>query len=102
MTPSGIEPATFRFVEQYLNHCATVVPYTVILVLPLYLSVHLNAKMRGRYHYLHMLRLLYIGIFLRAYLPISIFAINVYNSIRSLCEFRFSSAFRFSSRFEVR
>jgi hypothetical protein len=24
MTPSGIEPATFRFVAQYLNHCATV------------------------------------------------------------------------------
>jgi hypothetical protein len=23
MTPSGIEPATFRFVAQYLNHCAT-------------------------------------------------------------------------------
>jgi hypothetical protein len=23
VTPSGIEPATFRFVVQYLNHCAT-------------------------------------------------------------------------------
>ena len=23
MTPAGIEPATFRFVEQHLNHCAT-------------------------------------------------------------------------------
>jgi hypothetical protein len=23
-TPSGIEPATFRFVAQYLNHCATI------------------------------------------------------------------------------
>jgi hypothetical protein len=23
MTPSGIEPATFRFVAQYLSHCAT-------------------------------------------------------------------------------
>ena len=26
LTPAGIEPATFRFVAQYLNHCATVVP----------------------------------------------------------------------------
>jgi len=26
MTPSGIEPATFRFVAQHLKHCATAVP----------------------------------------------------------------------------
>jgi len=26
MTPSGVEPATFRFVAQHLNHCATAVP----------------------------------------------------------------------------
>jgi len=26
LTPPGIEPATFRFVAQYLNHCATAVP----------------------------------------------------------------------------
>ena len=26
MTPSGIEPATFRFVAQHLNHCDTDVP----------------------------------------------------------------------------
>ena len=26
LTPAGIEPATFRFVAQHLNHCATVVP----------------------------------------------------------------------------
>jgi hypothetical protein len=25
MTPSGIEPATFRFVAQYFNHCATTI-----------------------------------------------------------------------------
>jgi len=25
LTPAGIEPATFRFVAQNLNHCATVV-----------------------------------------------------------------------------
>ena len=26
MTLAGIEPATFRFVAQHLNHCATAVP----------------------------------------------------------------------------
>jgi len=26
MTSSGIEPATFQFVAQHLNHCATAVP----------------------------------------------------------------------------
>ena len=30
MTPSGIEPATFRFVAQHLNHCATTVPMSVL------------------------------------------------------------------------
>ena len=28
VTPAGIEPATFRFVAQHLNHCATAVPLT--------------------------------------------------------------------------
>ena len=27
MTPAGIEQATFGFVAQHLNHCATAVPY---------------------------------------------------------------------------
>jgi len=30
---SGIEPATFRFVAQHLNHCATVVLGRVIVLL---------------------------------------------------------------------
>jgi hypothetical protein len=32
MTPSGIEPASFWFVAQYLNHCAThiIMNYTVL------------------------------------------------------------------------
>jgi hypothetical protein len=33
MTPCEIEPATFRFVAQYLNHCATAVP-KLALVFP--------------------------------------------------------------------
>jgi hypothetical protein len=37
MTSAGIEPATFRFVAQYLNHCATIsgpvkIQYTVIWI----------------------------------------------------------------------
>jgi hypothetical protein len=28
LTPAGIEPVTFRFVAQHLNHCATAVPDT--------------------------------------------------------------------------
>ena len=27
MTPAGIEPESFRFVAQHLNHCATTVSY---------------------------------------------------------------------------
>jgi len=27
LTPAGIEPATFQFVAQHLNHCATAAPY---------------------------------------------------------------------------
>ena len=47
MTPAGIEPATFRFLAQHLNHCATAVP-TLLYVLsgshsdklhPLFLNV---------------------------------------------------------------
>jgi len=30
VTPAGIEPATFRFVAQHLNHCATAFPPTLM------------------------------------------------------------------------
>jgi len=35
LTPAGIEPATFRFVAQHLNHCATAVPYRISIDLPI-------------------------------------------------------------------
>ena len=31
MAPAGIEPATFRFVAQHLNHCATAVPNIIVV-----------------------------------------------------------------------
>ena len=31
MKPSGIEPATFRFVAQHLNHCAAAVPQDICI-----------------------------------------------------------------------
>jgi len=30
LTPTGIEPAIFRFVTQHLNHCATAVPVSTM------------------------------------------------------------------------
>jgi len=31
LTPAGIEPATFGIVAQHLNHCATAVPFLILL-----------------------------------------------------------------------
>jgi len=47
MTPSGIEPATFRFVAQNLNHCATAVPKRTVLVgiFDYYSSAHLTKQL---------------------------------------------------------
>ena len=39
LTPAGIEPATFRLVAQYLNHCATAVPLIVGVFSLIILSV---------------------------------------------------------------
>ena len=44
MTPSGIEPATFRFVAQHLNHCATTVPTnTIVKIWPKHVA-HIELK----------------------------------------------------------
>ena len=37
LTLAGIEPATFRFVAQYLNHCATAV--LILYILPINIVV---------------------------------------------------------------
>jgi hypothetical protein len=41
VTPSGIEPATFEFVAQYLNHCTTMVPMFAT-ILKLIHSAHIS------------------------------------------------------------
>jgi hypothetical protein len=49
MTPSGIEPATFRFVAQYLNHCATAVLSCVtvlIIIIIIIIIIKLPLKLR--------------------------------------------------------
>jgi len=57
LTSAGIEPATFRFVAQHLNHCATAVPRTgrenqKIIIKKQYedkkIKMGSEGKMRGR------------------------------------------------------
>ena len=38
LTPAGIEPATLRFVAQYINHCATADPYILCTIYILHLE----------------------------------------------------------------
>ena len=44
MTPAGIEPATFRFVAQHLNHCATAVPKLNYTEENFFISYYLHYK----------------------------------------------------------
>ena len=42
MTPAGIEPVTFQFVAQHLNHCATSVPdYIYIVKIKIYIYIYI-------------------------------------------------------------
>ena len=43
LTPRGIKQATFRFVAQHLNHCATAVQITPYS----YTNIHTNRDMQG-------------------------------------------------------
>jgi len=42
LTPAGIEPATYRFVAQHLNHCTTAVTLLLVVVVPYYLEFKTN------------------------------------------------------------
>jgi len=48
VTPAGIEPATFRFVEQHLNHCATAVPLFNIYIYMCTSLLFMNATLSPR------------------------------------------------------
>ena len=37
VTPTGVEPAIFRFVVQHLNHCATAVPIYIYIYIYTYI-----------------------------------------------------------------
>jgi len=63
MTPSGIEPATFRFVARRLNHCANTVPrhtqYAILIAFPLQQCLHEHALML---YYIYIACLVLCGI----------------------------------------
>jgi len=52
MIPAGIEPATFRFVAQYLNRFATAVPYLFLIYLYLSISTCFRS-LQARHQELH-------------------------------------------------
>ena len=43
MTPSGIKPATFRFVARHLNHCDTAVPKFALSSTKCYAAISVSA-----------------------------------------------------------
>jgi len=44
LTPAGTEPATFRFVAQHLNHCATAVVVTLRAVRFVQTNLHIPVR----------------------------------------------------------
>jgi len=47
LTPAGIEPATFRFVAQHLNHCATAAPSCVYVFFYTYVQLARSVKRKS-------------------------------------------------------
>jgi len=50
--PSGIEPTTFRFVAQHLNHCATAVPIKRLVFLSIFIVIVFSPQFVEKYSYL--------------------------------------------------
>ena len=47
MTPSGIEPATFRFVALHLNHCATHIYVNIYTYIYIYIYIYVCVCVGG-------------------------------------------------------
>ena len=62
ITSSGIEPATFQFVAQHLNHCVTAVPkrneyeeYFMVIYIYIYIYIYIKENGVDPYPQLHLL-----------------------------------------------
>ena len=67
MTPSGIEPATIRFVAQHLNHCATAVPH--------YMLFYVYFLKHNTYFRTEISLVLHLIVLYKSYLATSIFIV---------------------------
>jgi len=87
LTPAGIEPATFRFVAQHLNHCATVGVVQIALpYFPLFSMKSLGLCIEGDHHYV----LLDPYIFITHYHPVTLY-VTVRVETTSLCKLRMNN-----------
>jgi len=77
MTPAGIEPATFRFVAQHLNHCAT----AVIQSCTVYISIYTHSHK----HNIYIATNGNIVVFMTMYVYIDIYTLQICNYKCLLC-----------------
>jgi len=72
LTPAGIEPATFRFVAQHLNHCATAVPVIMYIFSLLFIYFYFIIYFHFIVYIFSLLFVYFIYLFLFYYLYIFI------------------------------
>jgi len=72
VTPVGIEPATFRFVAQHINHCATAVPKITKMQFYKYEQIVVKC-MCEFYYYL----LIFIELYFSNFRPLTCFSVMI-------------------------